>query len=105
MNKQELEDWIKSAKYYGCAEFLYDDNGNKDATYVYEKDGKLYTISFCNDHPCSKWDEKGRMTERDENGKRIKDKHGEYLFIYEPVEVKEVKKMVEVTEYIPLDKE
>lgn len=41
--------------------------------------------------------------ERDANGVRIKDKHGENIFIYEPKPVNAVKRMIEITEYFPIN--
>jgi len=102
MNKKQLEEWVKNKEYVVHSFFEYDENGNKREERIYKTiDGRLYSVSFCNNYPNPKLGDKGYMSERDENGKRIKDEKGEFIWIYEPTEVEEVKKMVETTEYIP----
>ena len=59
MNKQELKDWIKSAHYDGIAEEEHDSCGNFFLTCIYEKDGKLYSIDYCNNEPSEVWSDKG----------------------------------------------
>lgn len=105
MNIKELNEWIKSAKYVTTSEYEEND-GNKYVTKIYEKDGQLYSIHYCNNYPTAKWsDDCGYMSERDENGKRLKDEHGQHLFIYEPIPVikHSYTKTIEVTEYTPIE--
>lgn len=83
MKKEELQNWIKSAKYIDTPEDTYDDNTNRYTTNIYEKDGKLYKIEYCNGHFYEKWGKTGFI-------------RGEYG---EPIEVKKVKRMVEVISY------
>jgi len=102
MNKEELNQWMKEAKFITCAFCEFDGRGNKWETRIFEKDNRLYSIGFCNNHPNPKFGEHGHESERDESGKRKKDKNGEYIYIYEPTPVKKVTttKTIKVTEYI-----
>jgi len=105
MNKEEISQWIKEAEYIVTSFFEYDECGNKEETRIYEKDGQLYSLDFCDDSVNPKWDDKcGNMSERDKDGKRIKDKNGEYIYIYEPRKVRKETKIVtqEVTEYVEM---
>ena len=83
MTKIELDNWIKSAKYVTCAQDYYDDNTNHYVATIYEKNGELFQIEFCNGHPYEKWGGKGFI-------------RGEYSI---PRKVKKVTRMVEQTEY------
>ena len=85
MNEKELIKWMLSAKKVGSERFEYDDHGNERGSFIYSKDDKLYRVSFLNGYPDPVWGHKGW----------IKD-------TYEPEEVFEIKRMVEVTEYEPV---
>jgi len=87
MNRQELQDWIKSCKRVDIAESEYNED-NHFQTNIYEKDGQLYKIDFCNGEASAKWGKSGYESERDANGKRIKDACGRLSYIYEPIPVK-----------------
>lgn len=57
MTLKELKNWLKSAVFISST---YEHvGGNKYKTSIYEKDGQLYAINSCNDHPSEKWGEKG----------------------------------------------
>lgn len=104
MNLVELNEWLKSATYIDTTERDHDSCGNCWETRIFEKDGQNYKLGYCNNHPNPKWDaDCGNMSERDKNGVRLKDNHGQYLYIYEPTPVKKTsyKKITEVVEYIP----
>lgn len=103
MNLEQLKEWLKEAKYIDTPDSSIDGCGNREDTRIFEKGGQLYSIEYCNNHPNPKWDDKcGNMSERDENGVRLKDTHGEYLYIYEPMPVikKTYKKTIDVVEYL-----
>ena len=104
MNKAQIELWIREAKYVTHSFFEYDESGNKRETRIFEKDGQLYALSFCNGYISAKMGEKGLESERDDKGARIKDKNGELIYIYEPIPVRKETKMVEVTEYVQIEK-
>jgi hypothetical protein len=57
MTLQELNDWIKTAKLI-TTKHAYD-HGNDWATKIYEKNGQLYAIEFCNNHPFEQYGTKG----------------------------------------------
>ena len=106
MNIQELDEWLKKAEYISTPEYNHDENGNKYESRVFKKDGQLYRLGYCNNHPNPKWDDKcGNMSERDDNGVRIKDEKGQLKYIYEPKPVKRVayKKTIEIVEYLPIE--
>lgn len=81
MTLQEVKDWCKGTRVVDYEDDSYDDNGNHYVTKIYSKDGKLWRLSFSNDHPYERY-ERGRGYVR-----------GEYV---DPVEV--VKKTRVVTE-------
>jgi hypothetical protein len=86
MNKNEIEEWLKTAKYHSSA-VEYSEN-NRFAKVIYYKDGRLYCLYYCNDTITEEWGSKGYV-------------RGSYL----PIEVKEVKKTIEVVEYEPISPE
>lgn len=51
MTLVEIQAWIKSAKEVDCLLDQYDDRGNRETEFVYEKDGLFYRIGFFNGHP------------------------------------------------------
>ncbi len=59
MTLNELEEWMQSANYEGIAESEYDSHGNHFITLIYEKDGKLYSVDYCNNVPSEVWGDKG----------------------------------------------
>lgn len=82
MNRDELTIWIKTNPIID-REFSYDENGNLEGE-TYHKIGEQYfAVSWCNDHPCEKWGEKGYIRG-----------------FYEPRKVKKVVEMIEITSYI-----
>jgi hypothetical protein len=85
MTKNELTNWLKANPSVD-REFRYDENGNShDETY--HKIGEEYfAISWCNNHPCEKWGDKGYIRG-----------------FYEPRKVKKVVEFVEITSYIGED--
>ena len=88
MTKQELKDWIKSAKYDGIAEDEYDSNGNNFRSCVYEKDGKFYLVDYCNREPSE-----------------VYGKNGFIRGVYEPKEVIRHTQMIQEVYYEPVKKE
>jgi hypothetical protein len=59
MSLDEIKSWIKGTK---CIDYAHEDTdscGNLWQERIYQKDGKLYSIQFLNDHPCEKWGGKG----------------------------------------------
>lgn len=63
----------------------WDGNGNHHSVIIYEKQGKLFRIQFCNDEPDEKWGEKGFI-------------RGDYK---EPQEVVMKKRVIEEIYYEP----
>jgi hypothetical protein len=55
MKKEDLDNWIKSAKYIESIESYTDSYGNYDVCKIFEKDGKLFMLSFSNQYPDKKW--------------------------------------------------
>ena len=85
MNKQELNDWIKSATFDCFAEDINDD-GNLRQTLIYKKDGKLYSIDYCNHEPNEVWGERGYIRG-----------------VYQPKEVTRHTRMIKETYYEPVE--
>lgn len=97
MTKDELLLWMKSAKYVTTSFHEYDDRGNLWATYIYEKDGKLYQINYCNKEPNEYWDEEIINKNSSIKGGYVR---GEY----KPKEVTKVVKQITIDDiqYIPI---
>lgn len=87
MTKDEIQDWIKSSEVYcrGIDDF---DGSNEYRYIIYKNNGKLFRLDYCN----------GTLTEKWEDGK------GYIRNIYEPYEVIESVRMVEVRDFIRLEK-
>jgi hypothetical protein len=79
MNLTEMQQWVKTAKYVTSTREV-DKCGNEEVTKIYEKDGVLYGVDYCNDYFCEKWTDEGLI--RDE---------------YEPYKV--TPRIVEITVY------
>ena len=88
MNRQELKEWKRSVNCYACAEDEYDQQGNHFQTFIFEKDGKLYSISYCNSEPKEVWGKKGYIRG-----------------VYEPVEVTRHTEIIKRVYYKPVKKE
>lgn len=57
MNKQEVLDWIKDSK---CVDYIFEEaNNNTYEARIYNHDGKLFWLSFCNDGPVEKYSDNG----------------------------------------------
>ena len=82
MTKEELNQWIASAKAVDC-KTQYDENGNCEETRIYAVDGKFFMVDFQNGYPYETWSGKGFI-------------RGVYS---EPREVIRETKMVEVVVY------
>ena len=60
MTLQEIQEWIKSAKYYDTINIEeVEDDWMGSNTRIYIKDGKYYVIEFYNTNPCEKFEGKG----------------------------------------------
>ena len=59
MTKEELDNWIKSAKFITYENDDYDSCGNHEVTKIFEKDGKFWAIHYQNNYPYEKWSNKG----------------------------------------------
>ena len=59
MNLQELNEWIKSAKYVDTDNEETDSCTNHYCSRIYEKDGQFWQVDYCNEYPSEKWGEKG----------------------------------------------
>lgn len=59
MNYQEMCSWLKSAKYVATWFEDHDKCDNDWCDEIYEKDGKFYSVSFCNNHVSEKFGERG----------------------------------------------
>lgn len=80
----ELEEWM--SKYEDNLydeDYEYDDNGNENSYKIYDIEGKLYRIEFCNSSPGEKW---VRST-------------GFLRDVYDPVEVKRKEEFITVSTY------
>jgi len=86
MNKEELKEWFKQSKYVGSSG-EYDKCSNYWSDAIYEHDGKLYSVSFCDKEPLEKWGEKGYIRDA-----------------YEPIEVVRKTEMIERVYYDPKEK-
>ena len=86
MTKVELEEWINKAKYLDSTEKYVDENGNLEGFRIYKKDGIYYRLEFCNNYPCPKWGGKGYIRD-----------------VYEPEIIKQVKRRIVITEYVPIN--
>lgn len=84
MKKEELDNWIKTAKYIESIELYTDACGNYEVSKIFKKNEKLYKIDFQNDYPYGKY--------IDGNG-YIK---GEYS---DPIEVQKKTRIIEETYY------
>ena len=86
MTLEELNQWMKeSVRLNGGEDYDYE-SGCSYAWEIYENNGKLYRVDFCNGHPCSKWGEKGLI-----------------LGEFEPIEVTRHVEIVEKVDYIPVN--
>ena len=88
MTKDELKTFLCGAYFNGYAYEDYDSCGNRNWGGVYEKNGKLYQVDFCDDSPCEKWGDMGYI-------------RGEY----EAIEVIRKTRIVEEVYYEPIVKE
>lgn len=82
MNKQEINEWIKTAELVDIIDSDHDECGNHWLTSIYKKDGKFFSLDFCNHVPSEKW----------ENDKVIRG-------VYEPEEVTRHTRIVEEAYY------
>ena len=83
MTKQELQDWLKTATFV-CTSFQeYDQSGNDDREEIWQKDGKYYQLSKCNDGYNEVWGDKGYLRG-----------------VYHPMEVKKEERTRTVTETV-----
>jgi hypothetical protein len=58
MTRKELEQWLAEAKFVD-GESEFDQNGNCEESRIYEHNGQLYRLHFCNGTPSEKWGDKG----------------------------------------------
>ena len=90
MKKEEILNWIKSAKFITYSHDEYDANGNRESYAIYEKDGKLFELFYNDLNPAEKYVE-GVGYIRGE--------------CEDPVEVREIEEEIIVTRYVPVKKE
>ena len=55
MELQELNDWVKSAKYIETSRTEFDECGNEDYYKIFKKDNKFYMIEYMNGHPYERY--------------------------------------------------
>ena len=55
MKLEDLKAWIKGKRVVDWEDDMNDECGNRCESRIYESDGKLYRIEFCNNHPYEKW--------------------------------------------------
>jgi hypothetical protein len=89
LNEQQLSEWLKSALFVDSTEEFVDDNGNYEGDKIFEKDGKLWSLEYCNNKPSSRWDDR----KGNHGGEYV---HGEYDIF----EIEAKKEMIEITKYI-----
>ena len=58
MKLKDLQEWIKGAPVVDYGRERTDSNGNEDEQRIYNKDGQLYSVWFCNGYPYQTWSDK-----------------------------------------------
>jgi hypothetical protein len=86
MTRVELDEWVAQCKVVDHHE-EFDERGNCHEWRIYESNGQLYRLSFCNGHPCETLGAKGYIRG-----------------VYEPRKVIRETKVVEVTRYHEAEK-
>jgi hypothetical protein len=84
MTLQEIREWMKDKKRVD-SHYEHDSNGNCEGYDIFEHEGALWQVNFCNEYPSEVWGEKGYIRG-----------------LYEPVKVKKNVRMVEDVTYVPV---
>lgn len=80
MTKEQMKQWLREVEFHCTTKHEYDESGNEWKTSIYKKDGKFYSVYFCNGAPCHHL------------------KTGEYA----PIQVEPVTVVIEKTQWEPV---